>query len=77
MGSGNGNRYGNYGHDEPYCAYGGPIAERSERFAEWGRSVEHYGRLAGYSEQRVIEKSRKFFTAGVLDWSAPMLRREY
>ena len=38
--------------------------------------MEHYGRLAGYSEQRVIEKVWKFFTAEVLDWFMLMLRRE-
>ena len=39
--------------------------------------MEHYSRLAGYSEQRVIEKAWKFFTAEVLDWFTLMLRREY
>lgn len=99
MGS-NSNGYGNYNsHDCLYRTYVGPVAEHSERFAEWERkeefevhkvelfdgkldleglqrwfrSVEHYGRLAGYSEQRVIEKSWKFFTAEVLDWFTLML----
>ena len=48
-----------------------------EGLQKWFRSVEHYGRLAGYSEQRVIEKAWKFFTAEVLDWFTLMLRREY
>ena len=39
--------------------------------------MEHYGRLAGYSEQRVIDKPWKSFTAEALDWFTLMLRRKY
>ena len=48
-----------------------------EGLQKWFQSVKHYGRLAGYSEQRVIEKAWKFFTAEVLDWFTLVLRREY
>ena len=41
------------------------------------RAVEHYGRLAGYSEQRDIEKAWKLFIAEALDWSTLMHRPEY
>ena len=39
--------------------------------------MEHCGRLAGYSEQRDIDKAWRFFTAEALSWFTLMPRREY
>ena len=48
-----------------------------EVLQKWFRSAEHYGQLAGYSEQRIIDKMWKLFTAYALDWFTLMLRLEY
>ena len=41
MGNGNGNAYGNYSaHNGLHHTYGGPIAEHSERFADWEKKEE-------------------------------------
>lgn len=48
-----------------------------EGLQKWFHSVEHYGRPAGDSEQLVIDKAWKVFTAEVLDWFTLMFRREY
>ena len=37
------------------------------------RTVEHYGRLAGYSKHRVVDKAWKFFSAEAFDYFTLML----